>query len=162
MKDDDQFRSALDQSRVAAKIVCDWLCNKGYEIEQLSQDTTPSREDRWSFVDDGDLEMITRKRIEVKHWPDIDFQSLSSVPYSEIIVDEKYKVEKNHARPLLAYITVNKSMTAVIFILAKTQDKWVIKNLYDRAEGDYRDFYLCPKRFCKFAKIQEKINAKSI
>jgi hypothetical protein len=153
MKPDAVFYGGLEKSREVAEQVCCWLRGKGYVVSHPEQRTTPSREDRWKYTDDGDLEITLTKRLEVKHWPSIDFQTLADVPYEEIIVDEKYKIDKEHERRLEAYITVNKSRTAAIVISADTRHWWKVKNLYDGAEGEHRDFYLCPKRHCSVIKI---------
>ena len=156
MKEDSVFFKALDKSRKVNNVVCDWLKKKGYEVDLLPQETRPidaPKEDRWKYTDSGDIEIIERKRIEVKQRPSLDFKSFNDLPYENIIVDEEYKIDKNHDSPIHSYFILNKSMTVAMVIMAETKKHWVKQKKFDTVEGEYRCFYLCPKKYCKMVHL---------
>ena len=141
--------------KAAASWQTEWLKGKGYDIRHPPQATRPRdipASQRWKYTDDGDLEITLEdgtKRIEVKYWPHIKFRSLTDIPYAEVIVDEAYKIEQQHTYPLLAYIIVDQSKQYGLMILKKSSEHWKQRRKFDRAEGEERDFYMCPKGLCK-------------
>jgi hypothetical protein len=151
MKNDAVFTEALAKSRTVATNICRWLCDKGYSVVELEQRDRTCREDRWDYVDDGDL--LIRQRIEVKQRPELDFQGADDLPYPDIIVDEVYKLDKVHKYGLHSYIIVNASETCCMVILAESRKHWFKRTVFDSKEKEDREFYFIPKQMVRFVKI---------
>ena len=88
--------------------------------------------------------------MEVKYWPEIDFQSLEDVPYPNIIVDEAYKIAKFPKPTLYGYVILNASKTGCLLIRSVTRSKWFDKKVFDKKEGDNRVFCFCPKEYVSY------------
>ena len=151
MKKREVFEQNLKDAGNATIIVNDWMKKLGFDTEVLPYDITPNEESRYEYTDDGDIKMTMR--VEVKQWKEIDFVSLEDVPYQDIIVDEKYKIDKRNIRTLYCYIILNVSKTKCLIIYSNTYKKWFFKELYDKKEKNYRTFYLCPKKYVKFQSL---------
>ena len=151
VKEYTKFIDALSESRNCAWLAAEWLTGNGYDIKILPGTTTPNEAERFSHVDHGDLEII--QRIEVKYWPDIDFESLASVPYKDIIVDEAYKIDKFKPASLYGYIIINASKSGCLLISARTREFWFKKEVFDKKEGSRREFVFCPKGRTSFCKL---------
>lgn len=142
VKPTSEFRSLIKNARDVAFAVASELGRRGHRVRIVPSTISPNVEERWQHTDDGDLEIT--QRIEVKHWPNIDFQSQAEVPYQNVIVDEVYKLEKSMTLPCYAYVIVNASLTAALFIPIWSRPFWFKKKRWDRREGDEREFYFCP------------------
>lgn len=151
MKDDSVFRESLERSRVISDQVLNWLKSIGHHVTHLPQSTTPDRESRWQHTDQGDL--VIRQRIEVKHWPNIDFKSFDDVPYDNIIVDEAYKIQKPGGLSVHSYVIVNASADRAIIILSTTKKHWFTETKWDRMENSQREFCFCPKEHCIIVRL---------
>lgn len=152
MKDDAVFTAALKKSRSVATNICGWLCDKGHSVIELEQKDRTCREDRWDYVDDGDL--LIRLRIEVKQRPNLDFHGPDDLPYSAIIIDEAYKLDKAHRYGLHSYIIVNASETCCMIIMAESRKHWFKESRFDSKEQEEREFYLIPKSKVRFVNIR--------
>jgi hypothetical protein len=113
----------------------------------------PDFQSRNDFADSGDIEI--RQRVEVKQ-RFLQFTSLEDYPYSTVIVDEKYKIDRIPKGQLWGYVVVNQDCTYACLIKTNTHDKWKIKEMFDRKDGQYRSFYVCPKELCFFRKINQQ------
>jgi hypothetical protein len=153
VKEYDEFISLLNGSRLVVFRAAAWLHKLGFAgVRILPASTTPDEASRFAHTDLGDIEIT--QRIEVKHWPDIDFHSLAEVPYAEVIVDEVYKLPKHLRKTHYGYLIVNKSETACLFIGSKTMDQWHERELFDKREGAPRKFMLCPKGSVVFCRMR--------
>lgn len=147
-KTHEQFVSALETSRDAVWFVAESLHAQGWNVRILPATVAKKGESRAKHMDQGDLEII--KRLEVKHRPDMDFNSLEEFKFDSVIVDEPYKIEKYAEGTLFGYIVLNKNKTGGMFIHPNTRKHWVIEPRFDSKEGKDKDFMLCPKKFAKF------------
>ena len=148
------FIESLEESRACAWFVAEWLLGGGFDVKILPSSTTPNEEERFSHVDHGDLEIT--QRIEVKHWPEVDFDSMENVPYDHVIVDEAYKLEKYRNATLYGYIILNASKTGCMLISARDRAGWFKKEVYDRKEKANRTFMFCPKNLIRYHDIGGK------
>lgn len=149
----DRFIKSLQESRLCAWIVSEYLLKKGFDVRIIPATTTPNEEERFDHVDTGDIEI--RLRAEVKHWPNIDFTSIDTVPYDKIIVDETYKIKKYGAATLYGYFILNASKTACLFIPGRTRSSWIEEEAHDKVEGGTRNFTFCPKDLVRFYWIKK-------
>lgn len=152
VKPTEEFTQLLRNARDVSFIVADNLTRRGHRVRILPSSWSNTIGQPGQYVDDGDLEIT--QRVEVKHWPHIDFQSREQVPYPNIIVDEVYKIEKRHEVPLYAYIIVNASMTGYLLIPIWTQQSWFKQARHDRREGHHREFYFCPRELTHFLRMR--------
>jgi hypothetical protein len=116
MKKRREFISNLEHSYAPVWTVGGYLASKGYTARILPPQVTPDTESRFEYQDQGDIEIT--QRIEVKQWVNNDFKSLDDVKYQNIIVDEKYKIERYPLATLHGYMILNASKTAAITISA--------------------------------------------
>lgn len=153
MKDHKKFKELLEKSKESVWLIASHYTRLGHNVRILPTIVAPTKEQRWDYVDDGDIEIIFR--IEIKNWNHIDFSSVDDIPYDDIIVDEAYKIEKEHSSKLFAYHIVNASQTGYLFIPASTKDKWFKGERFDRIENRLAEFYLIPKEYVSYRKIEE-------
>lgn len=143
MKPDVDFRELFYRAREVQFAMANNLQARGHCVRLMTNALTPNREQRFEYTDEGDIEI--RLRVEVKHWPKIDFHSLADVPYPNVIVDSADSLERNQALGLYAYTIVNASMSAYLLIPVWTRKAWFKERRHDRREQRDRDFYFCPK-----------------
>lgn len=149
------FKNLLENSEKIVTAFAEVLQNSGYNVRVLPKTLSPSVEERWEHVDDGDIEII--QRIEVKHWPNINFTSVEDIPYKEIIVDEKYKIDKKHNSSLYMYVIVNALCTHCILIPQHTRKHWKVKNKIDGREGRRASFYMIDKKYVTVQRLPKKL-----
>jgi hypothetical protein len=154
MKGYARFIGMLNESRMVAWDVAEFLHSHGFSgVRLLPATTTPNDVDRFDHADSGDIEIT--KRIEVKQWPNLDFQSLDDVPYRDVIIDEAYKARRIPRRQLYGYFIVNASRTACLFFGSRTMDHWFDRATEDGIEKEQRTFTWCPKEFAMFFRLRE-------
>ena len=81
--------------------------SNNYKVREKSFEVRPDSSQRREYMDSGDLALISNngeERVEVKQRPDIDFVDANSFPYSTILVDEVYKVDRDGLLPLKGYM----------------------------------------------------------
>lgn len=139
-----EFVDLMLESRKVTWLVASKLLSLGEHVRLVPNIIAPDEKSRWDYVDDGDIEIS--HRIEIKHWPNIDFKSVDDIPYQEIIIDEAYKIEKVHRLKLYAYIIVNSSMTGGIIISALTKKNWRKVTKFDTREKRQMDCYVIDKK----------------
>lgn len=162
MKGQENFEKLMDVSILKMHLVAGLLLKQGFTIRVVPSLVSQSPEERWEYTDDGDLEIT--QIVEVKGW-DMDFKTWEEVTYSNIIVNEAYKVLKMDEDPkhiseatkfkydprLYGYLTVNKSLSAGIFINGKTFPHWFSRLLPDSKEGGKpKWFCMCPRKYACF------------
>ena len=141
-KPTEKFLDLITKARDVSFIVAEALAQRGHRVRVIPNTVRPSFAERWEHTDSGDLEVTLR--VEVKHVR-INFHSRESFPYDSLIVDEAYKVEKQHELPLYGYAQVNASLTGCLIIPMWTRDAWYKEHRFDKQENARRLFYFCPK-----------------
>lgn len=156
---DAQFHADLKRSDYAAFLVCIWLNSKGYRAQMNKLVHCPNYERRHEFTDDGDIKLLSPidcepyGRVEVKHWPKIQFTSRESIPYPKVFVDEVYQIERKHSLDLVGYAIVNKDATHVAMISADTSEHWIRVKRRDSRYRTELEWYACPRRLVKVAEL---------
>lgn len=151
---DDVFLASLEKSHEVAEVVRQALVRRGHQVRTLPNTVRPSSDERWEHTDDGDLEITLR--VEVKHKTKVDFQSFDDFPFPDIITDEVYKVTREHAAKLYAYVIVNTSMTAAMVCGVWDRHHWFVRKIVDSRDGLVRDFYVCPKQYATFWQLDKQ------
>lgn len=154
----EQYVARFVQSNKVVAFMAGILEGRGHKVRILPATISPTLEERWKHVDSGDLEVSFSEayrhfhavpdamRVEIKQWPGIDFRTLEDVPYSQIIVDEAYKIDRAAGKlPLHSYVIVNASMSAAMVITAGTRTHWFRQTKFDKQQGRDAEFYFCPK-----------------
>lgn len=158
---DAQFHADLKRSDHAVLLVCLWLNSKGYRAQRNRLIHTPDYESRHEYTDDGDITILSKLdcepigRVEVKHWPKIQFTSRNTIPYPKVFVDETYQIAREHSLPLFGYAIVNRDATHVAMIGADTVKHWELVKKRDSRYGTELEWYACPRRFVKIARLGE-------
>ena len=147
-KTHENFKSALLDSREPVVSVAEWLVTQGHDVKILENTVSPTLEERFEHMDDGDIEV--RLRVEVKGRGSLDFDSVASFPFPTVIVDEAYKIAKVHPKKLFGYAIVNKTKTGLLWIPASTKKHWVTTTKRDSKEGMDKKFVECPKEYTTY------------
>jgi len=143
----EEVMQRINVSGAAAIAVCEWLLEQGFDAEVRLSKLAPDYDSRLEYSDSGDIKVTIRGkdyRYEVKN-RELDFDSVDSFPYPSIIVDEKYKVDRNHELPLWGYAIVNRNRTGFITISSLTRDTWFVKDGFDSFLKEKRTYVHCPK-----------------
>ena len=152
---DPNFFKSLDKSEVARHIIAKRLIEKGYEVEVPELKVTPGWKERLAYSDNGDLFLLQdgkRERIEVKHWPKINFTSKEDIRYDNIIVNAVNSWDNADIKPSVHYI-LNANYTHVIIIDSRTREHWYRARTYDSRKKQDRSFYFCPKKYINVKKL---------
>lgn len=146
MKADSQFIANLADSVPITFRVAQWLAQQGIDVRVIPIVVRPDSNQRMEYGDNGDMDIILR--VEVKK-RDLDFTNARDYPFSTVIVDETYKVDRA-TRQFWAYYIVNRSETHVCMVPTRSRKHWVTATRFDKAEGATREFYECPLEHCQF------------
>lgn len=152
MKSDQSFIRSLLESQGAASSVASWLQGCGFDVMMRPASVRPSFEERVDYADSGDLEV--RMRIEVKH-RGIHFTCADDYPYDTVIVDECFKVERIDKNRLWGYVIINAAGTHACRIPAAAVFGGTVVKMFDKKDGQDREFVVCPKAKCRFYKMGE-------
>lgn len=154
-KPDNEFLRDLDESMLDEIIAAQWLVRIGFPVTWIPKTVRPSYEERYDYVDDGDLLLPTRMEVKRRKGDDMDFTTLDEYPHKTVFVDEVYKVDRKHRLPLFSYIVLNRTRTHAIAIPRHTQNRWVKETVSDRKQGRKCHNYACPKELCSIYDIRE-------
>ena len=108
--------------------------------------------DRMNHVDDGDIKTLVEGaiwRVEVKG-SGTAFTSIASFKYPTIIIDEEYKINKQHEFPLWGYAIVNKQRSGLFWIPATTKEHWKSETRFDSKMQKERTFVESPKHCVEY------------
>jgi len=147
---DEEFLRSLKVSHEVTVQVAAWLRSKGRDAHVQTTRIRPSHSEWKDYIDDGDIFIEGKGRIEVKYRENLSFVCTETYKYPTIFVDEVRKVDMEHAAPLVAYIIVNKERTHVAIIKPDSKQFWIKSKRFDRRTSDDREFYECPKILAAF------------
>lgn len=146
---DPTFVSDLKASNNAVWVVARWLQQGGEHVVVRAQYVRDSCENRMAYSDQGDIEVLAK--FEVKH-RQIEFTDAADYPYPTVIVDVMHSWDNAQPKPYY-YIITNKAMTHAAIVDCRTSHLWSKERLKDTHAGRERDFYMCPKEHCEWAKL---------
>jgi len=144
-----KYEKAWLESQGVAYGIGLWLKFKGMNVS-VPLPRLGTHEDRYKCIDEGDIHCV--ERIEVKH-RQVDFTDRETYPFDTIIVDETYKLEREHTCGLKAYVIVSRDKNYIAYISAGTRKHWTGKTLFDKTQGEDRTFSVCPKALARFYKL---------
>lgn len=150
-----QFLNRLRRSYGAVELAAVWLRHAGYDVLLKSNRESQRYEDWQAYADDGDLEIFkdgVRACVEVKHRPDMRFQSLGDFDFPTVIVDAEYKYNGKDPKPKF-YMIFNHDLTGFIYVPTRTDSEWTVQRTLDKTLNEYRNFYYCPLNLCRYYPI---------
>jgi hypothetical protein len=122
--------------------VAEWLHKKGKTIEIPMLNVMPQNSDPMDYVDDGDIFIIKRERIEVKH-RNVNFTGPHDFPYPTMLVSNKAAVDRAN-NEVVAYINLSKDMQNMAIIPRETRDSWLIEKKLAGNTGNVETYYSAP------------------
>lgn len=147
MKTDSAFLADLDASRSRVDRFASLHRRRGVEIWQHPEVTRDDSSERGQFGDSGDMLMLVRVEHKVRGF---DFTDATDFPYSGVIVDEAYKIDRMGTRPFV-YVIENKSGTRAIVVSSRSRGRWSLIRRNDPQQRRECEFYEAPLsavRFC--------------
>jgi hypothetical protein len=127
--------------------VAAWLRRRGHEATVRPLRVRLSADVRAEYADAGDIECVglsgTKRRVEVKHRPELAFTSREDFRYDTIIVDVCHAWDNAIPKPYL-YVILNASCSHAFVVSGSTWRHWVRRRRLDRHCGRERNFYECP------------------
>lgn len=119
-----KFSERLDSSKLSVLAVGAFLYRtKSLDVLIRQPKVTPSFKDRMQYVDDGDILLGGKYRVEVKQ-SSRDFSSLEDFPFPLVTVCEVQAWERAPFKPVAIFI-VNTHATGAILIKGTTKIQWV-------------------------------------
>lgn len=149
MKTDSAFIKDLSESRSRVDRFAAMCRRAGADVWVYPPDTRPDSDSRSEYSDGGDMMLQTRIEHKVR---DIAFTCAEDFPYSTMIVDEVYKVDRIKARPF-RYVIENKDGTRIAVVKSSTKPHWTVSRRYDPQQRRECEFYEVPTSlvtFCDF------------
>lgn len=136
------FLDRLASSSRAVFLVAQMQHAKGRTVEIPKTRFAPTAAVAEGYVDGGDLIVVTRHRIEVKHLG-IEFTCRDDWPFREAFVSNVAAVERANG-DVLAYVSVSRDYQHIAVIPRNTHQHWYIVETKAKNTGNIERFYACP------------------
>ncbi len=146
-----RFLQRLADSEAARFAVAQHLCRKGSLIEIPPLRFAPTAADAEHYRDEGDLFLVTRKRIEVKGLS-INFTGRDDWPFAYVFVTSKTVAERE-GRPVAAYISISADLKHAVVIKGSTSGLWFSVDKSNRNTGNVERYLACPLSHVEFITI---------
>jgi hypothetical protein len=146
---DASFVQDLQTSDRYVRIAAHWLQSLGFDVRVKPLRIRPDEAHMAEFADQGDLEIIHRRRVEVKRRIDIEFTGPDDYPYPTVFVDVAHTWDRAVNKPY-AYLIFNKDASVCIIVKGETAQHWIKRQHFDAAKQRERTFYECPVEFCRW------------
>lgn len=146
-----KFLERLGGSSTAVFVVAKWLHAKGKTIELPALRFAPTAGDAEQFVDAGDIVLVERKRVEVKHLG-VTFADAATWPFKEAFVSNKAAVDRS-IHEVAAWVSVSADLKAAAIVPAKSRGHWYLKDVRASNTGNVEQFYVCPLDHVEFRAI---------
>lgn len=139
----ERFLERLAASSEAVFRVAQLQHGKGRTVEIPAIRRAPRPDVAEHYADLGDLFVVVRHRIEVKHLS-INFTCSADWPFgAEVFVDNAVRVD--HAGgDVLAYVSVSRDMSHIAVIARETRPHWYMVERRSRLTGAIGHYYACP------------------
>jgi hypothetical protein len=151
----DGFIKRLTNSRASVFKFAEYLSSRGHtvEVDPISWPKDPTK--FADFQDGGDIFIVTRRRLEVKHLG-VNFTCKEDWPFkNEVLVSNKDAVCRAMAKGNLSgYVCFSKDMNYFIFIPASTKDHWYLTEKFSKNTGKVEEYYACDVSHVTFTKYQ--------
>lgn len=149
----ERFLTRLRASSDAVLRVASWLHRLGKTVEISALTYAPTAADAVKHIDDGDLFVIRREAVEVKHLG-VSFTSREDWPFREVFVANRASVERKEGR-VMAYVSLNKEMTHAAVIKATTRKHWYLTAVRASNTGNEEQFFACPLEYVWFTALAD-------
>jgi hypothetical protein len=145
-----RFLERLAASSHAVFVVAQLQHAKGRTIEIPRTRFAPSAADAEDYVDGGDLIVVMRRRIEVKHLG-VNFSSLDDWPFSQVFVSNVAAVDR--ADDVLAYVSVSHDFGCAAIVSHQTRRHWYVVEAFAKNTGNVERYYACPLELATFEPV---------
>lgn len=146
------FQERLRQSSRAVFAYVEHLNQRGFAVECPPVHVAPRADQAAHYVDDGDLFVIARHRIEIKGL-NTAFTSADDWPHPHVFVDRVEHVdaiEQAHIKVVM-WALVNKALTHCAVIRTdSTRTHWYRTSTRNKNTGIVENYYACPKDLITF------------
>ena len=146
-----RFLERLSRSSTAVFVVAKWLHAKGKTIELPALRFAPTAADADHFIDAGDIIVVERRRVEVKHLG-VTFSDAATWPFKEAFVSNKSAVDRS-IHEVAAWISVSADFKAAAIVPAGSRRHWYLKDVRASNTSNVEQFYVCPLEHVEFRAI---------
>ncbi len=147
----ERFLKRLADSEAARWAVAMHLSSKGSLVEVPALRYAPTAAEAEQYRDEGDLFLVTRKRIEVKGLG-INFTSREDWPFPYVFVSRKEDVERANGA-VSAYISVSADLNYAAIIRKATREYWYVVEKLNRLTGNVERYMACELEHVEFITI---------
>lgn len=145
-----RFLERLAASSRAVFVVARLQHERGRTVEIAPLRFAPTAADAKDYLDGGDLFVVRRNRIEVKHLG-VSFTGRDDWPHPHVFVSNEAKVERSP--DVFAYVSVSKDLGCIAIIDHATRPDWYVVEGLVRNTGNIERNYACPLRLVTFETI---------
>jgi len=150
MSQHQRFLERLVASERAVFVVAQMQHAKGRVVEIPKTSFAPTAAEAQHHVDGGDLFVVRRHRIEVKHLG-INFTGHADWPFREVFVSNVAAVDR--ATDVLAYVSVSHDFACAVIIPHETRPHWYVVETFVKNTGNMERNYACPLELVVFEAI---------
>lgn len=143
-----RFLERLAGSQDAVFTVARWLHRRGKEISIPAIRFAPTAEQADAYLDGGDIYVVRRSRVEVKHLG-VNFTCAADWPFGEVFVSNKASVDRG-IHEIQAWVSVSKDMRFGAIVTPDTREHWYLKNVTAKNTGNVEVYYVCPLEYVAF------------
>lgn len=150
-----QHTKFLDRLSNSARAVFAVALNqhrKGRTVEIGAIRYAPSADQAERYVDDGDITIVTRSIIEVKHLG-VTFTSAADWPFKEVFVSNVAAVDRRRGS-VIAYVSVSSDLRHVCVVHKNTSAHWYVTERRASNTGNVERFYACPVAYATFESME--------
>jgi hypothetical protein len=147
-----RFQERLAASWRAVFLVAQKQYAQGRDVEIPGLHIAPSADEAEAYVDGGDLMVVVRHRIEVKHLS-INFTGAADWPFRDgVFVSNEAAVNRANGG-VYAYVSVSQDFRYCAIIGRRTRPTWRIKECRVNNTGNIERNYICPLEGVVFEKL---------
>jgi hypothetical protein len=147
----DKFLKRLGASSPAVLAVAAYYHGQGRLVEIPPISRAPVASEAENYVDEGDLSLLTRHRVEVKGL-NVKFSSSKDWPFREIFISNVASVDRANGK-VSAYISVSSDLRCAAIVKTTTTDHWYKVKVKASNTGNMEDFYACPVGLAVFVSL---------
>jgi len=147
----EKFLQRLAASSQAVLAVARNQHRKGRTVEIPPLHFAPTAAVHEKYSDGGDLYVVTRRRIEVKHLG-VNFTGPFDWPFKEVLVSSAASVERAKGS-VLYYVSVSNDLSCACIIPGDTSERWYKVEKLNSVTGNVEKFYACPIACAQFEEL---------
>ena len=155
---DQDFLTKLDESQEDIAKAAAILHGAGHHIELPAAAVRPTYADRMRYLDQGDLYVYAKSRIEIKRNRTGFWTGAHDHRFPTLIVCNAYR-HRTMQPPPACYWIFNAPRTVVAVVPCNTIDQWWIEQIPLYKRGTLHDCYLCPVELPAYYTIEELAEA---